>query len=224
MPGLFKFGRGTKSALRYDLLPQGETARNRTKVSRTRSSRRVGRILFFIPVFVVLAIIAFAFATSLTVQTGTLVVMAKSSGPQSVALHPAVSVGSTTQIAPFNISLPQSQYTVVLGPHAWYKAPPPRTLLLSLGKTEYAVGVYTPATRGIAVSQNGFNSSTVTALHGVTPVVWVNVGSSPVSIEISGVGRLLLNPAQNFTAIFSSVGTFGYDVPGSGFSGSVQSL
>jgi hypothetical protein len=194
-------------------------------MSRAKSSRRTGRIIFFIPIVVVLAIVLLAFVSFLTVQSGTLEVMAQSSGrySPSVSLHPYVSIGSTTQVAPFNLSLAQSQYTVVFGPLSWYKTPAPKTLVLSLGKTEFAVGVYSPIMRGIAVSQNGFNSSSVTALHGVTPIVWINVGTLPVSIEVSNGGRVLLNPSQNYTAIFSSTGTFSFDIPNSGFSGTVQS-
>ena len=193
---------------------------------RTNRSRRVGRLLFFIPVIVVLAIVFLAFVSYLTVQTGTLVIRAQSSGrySTSIALHPQVSIGSTTKVAPFNLTLPQSQYTVIFGPLAWYTTPAPRTMVLPLGKTAYAVGVYSPITRGIAVSQNGFNSSTVTALHGVTPVVWINAGTVPVTIEVSNVGSMILNPSENFTAIFSSSGAFSFDIPGSGLSGTVQSL
>jgi len=78
--------------------------------------------------------------------------------------------------------------------------------------------------KGIAMSQNGFNSSSVTALHGVTPVVWINVGTLPVSIEVSSGGRVLLNPSQNYTMVFSSSGTFSFDIPNSGFSGTVLSM
>lgn len=186
----------------------------------------MGKLIFFIPVVIVLAIVAFAFVSFLTVQTGTLIVRAESSGrySPSVILHPEVSVGSTTQVAPFNLTLPQDQYTVVFGSLTWYETPPPRTLELSLGKTEFAVGVYSPIMKGISVTQNGFNTTNITALHGVTPVVWINVGGLPVSIEVSGGGRVLVNPSRNYTVVFSSTGTFTFSIPNTEFNGTVRSL
>jgi hypothetical protein len=186
----------------------------------------MGRLLFFIPVIAVLVLVAFALVSVLFSASGTLVVEAMSSGrySPSVQLHVVVSVGSSTGTTPFNFTLPQAEYTVVYGPINWYVTPPSRSLFVPNGKTTYANALYVPITRAITVTNGGFNSTFVTAMHGVTPVVWMNRGDAVVVVEVDTMGRIPLNPSQNYTTVFPYSGTFNFDILGTNFAGAVRSL
>jgi hypothetical protein len=94
---------------------------------------------------------------------------------------------------------------------------------LSGGKTEYAVAVYSPIVRKVSISTTGFNATTITVLHGITPVVWMNTGSTVVVLEISNLGRTSIGPSQNYTTIFPSSGTFSFDIFNTNFTGAVYS-
>lgn len=194
-------------------------------MSRKNAPSRTGRIVFFIPVLIMLVIVAFGIISFISTQSGTLVVEAMSSGRYSptIQLHPSVSVSNKTMQSPFNLTLPHGQYTVVFGPLSWYLTPAARTVVVSGGKTQFAVAVYAPVVRVISISSAGFNSTAVTAEHGLTPVVWVNVGVELYTLNIQGLARVSLNPGENYTAIFSSQGTFGYSVLNSGYNGTVRS-
>lgn len=196
-----------------------------TAVNRPKRTRRLGRLAFFIPTIVILILVVVAFVTVLSVQSGTLVVYAESSGryAPSVALRPTVTVGSVTRISPFNLTLSQGEYTVTYGPLEWYATPSARSIFVSNGRTQFAAGVYSPIIRTIAITQSGFNMTAVTAMHGVTPVVWLNEGGSSVVLEIHSLRYVTLNPSQNFTFVFPSGGTFSFDVPNTSFNGTVVS-
>jgi hypothetical protein len=74
--------------------------------------------------------------------------------------------------------------------------------------TSYAVGVYDPISRVIQVTNSGFNATTVTALHGITPVNWTNPSNVAVTLEGSPAGTQVLLPGQTYSYIFPSAGTF----------------
>jgi energy-converting hydrogenase Eha subunit F len=194
-------------------------------LSRKKASKRFGRIVFFIPTLVVLAVAAFGIISFISIQTGTIVVEATSSGryAASIQLHPYVSVGGKTEQSPFNLTLPQGQYTVEFGQLTWYLTPAARSVAVSGGKTQYAVAVYDPVVRVISMSSAGFNSTSVTAEHGLTPVIWVNISAEVFTLNIQGLARVSLNPGENYTAIFSSQGTFSYSIPSTSYSGTVHS-
>jgi hypothetical protein len=195
-------------------------------LSKKKPSRRFGRLIFFVPTLLVIAIVAFGIANFISVQNSTLIVEASSSGQYSpsLQLHPQVTVGSTTKVSPFNITLPQGTYTVVFGEVTWYVTPTPRTVVLSGGKTEFADAVYDPVVREIAITSSGFNATSLTALHGVTPVVWVNLSEDVVVLNIKNLDSVSLSPGQNFTRIFSTTGTFDFSLLNTGFSGTIESL
>lgn len=189
-------------------------------------SRRFGRIVFFVPIAVVLALVVIGLLSVTSITTGTLVVETISSDrySPSIQLHASVSVGSTGRTSPFNLTLSQGSYTVVYGALPWYVTPVPRSLFLPNGRTEYAIGTYTPILRGIAITPNGLNSTDITAEHGVTPVVWINERSTVSVLVISDIGRIPLNPSQNYTMVFSSQGSFFFDIFNTGLNGTIHSL
>ena len=190
-----------------------------------RRQKSLGKLAFFVPVVVIALVVVVGIIYSATTQTGTLIVVAYSSGRYSpqVALHPKVEVGAQTSTAPFNLTLPDGTYSVTYEPISWYTTPNSRTVTIVGGRTAYAVGVYSPVVRVISIGSNGFNSTSVTALHGVTPVVWVNDNSTFAVVDISSVGRIILEPSQNYTMIFPSAGAYLYEILNTGFSGTVTS-
>jgi hypothetical protein len=223
--GLFKFGPPNANPtvdVYYLTSGQRET---QDAMSRTKGSKPLGKFLFFIPVAAVLVLVILAIVSLISTQTGTLVVRAESSNRYSptVQLYPSVAVGANDERSPFNFSLSQGTYTVVYGPLSWYVTPPSRSIVLSGGRTEFAVAVYSPVIRSIAVTQNGFNSTSITAMHGVTPVVWINERNSTVVLEISGV-RATIAPSENYTRVFPSAGRETFDILNSESSGTVDSL
>ena len=193
---------------------------------KSKGSKIFGRTVFFIPIIISLLLVIIGLASFTPAQPGTLVVETFSSGRYSppVQLRVPVTVGTITKTSPFNLSLSQADYNVTFGSIVWNTTPPPRSILISGGKTEFAVGTYDPVLMIVSVTQNGFNSTRVTALHGVTPVVWVNEGSSPVTLEITHIATLILNPSQNYTKIFPIQGVYNFDLRNSGINGTINSI
>jgi hypothetical protein len=194
-------------------------------MSRSKGSPRFGRIIFLIPVVVIVALVFFAIFDTGATQPGTLDVVAESSGrySPSVQLHVSVAVGSTVETSPFNFSLSQGQYLVTYGPAEWYVTPPSRLVSVLSGRMQYAIGTYEPLIRAISINQTGFNATSITALHGVTPVVWINQGASRVILEIDSIGNIPLNPSQNYTTVLPSQGTYSFDIFNTRFGGTVTS-
>lgn len=195
-------------------------------MKRNRNPGRNGKLLFFAPIVLVVGLVILGFYSAYSSRAGTLVVDAISSGrySPSIPLHATATVGTTTQATPFNVTLNQGEYMVDYGAVAWYAAPSSRAIFVPAGKSLFAIGVYNPILRVIAASSQGFNSTSVSALHGVTPVVWVNLGGSYVVLEIDGVGRVTLQPSQNYTRVFQNPGTFYFDIFDTSFVGSVRSI
>jgi hypothetical protein len=173
-----------------------------------------------------MVLVLFALIFYVSTENGTLVVEAMSSSrySTSVPMQVPVTVGSVHGTTPFNLSLAQGQYTVVYGAVSWFRTPPPRTLQLTGGKTTYALAEYLPVIRAMSISNNGFNSTSVSAYHGVTPVVWLNQGATVAVLQIDTVGNVIVNPSQNYTHVFDSKGTFGFDIFNTGFNGVVKSV
>ena len=168
--------------------------------------------MFFIPILIVLFLIALALLSGATGTTGVLVVHAQSSASSSTQLRVSAKVNGETLTTPFNLTLNQGSYVVDFNPLTWYTAPIPETILLSAGKTAYAVGVYTPVERTIAISSNGFNQTSVTALHGVTPLVWMNEAGFPLVLDVQGLQAVPLQAGQNYTHVFQSAGKFSFSI------------
>lgn len=199
--------------------PPGSAAVKRRKVSST-----VGRILFAIPVVVIVALVILGLASTLSAHNGTLTVEAVSSGRFSppIQLKVQATVGARTEVTPFNLSLPQGEYSVAFGNESWYIAPANRSVSLLGGKTAYVIGTYEPIVRAISVTASGFNTTELTAEHGVTPVVWINQGDTVEVLEVSGVGRVPLSPSQNYTKVFDTQGTVTFAILNTGYSGTIR--
>ena len=117
--------------------------------------------------------------------------------------------------------MPQGSYAVVFPQVKWYVAAANETVYLPGGKTAYAIGTYVATKDVIGVSEGGFNQSKVAALHGVTPVEWVNAGAGYVTIEVTGIGNIVLGPGGSYTTTFPSPGQYSYAIYNTSIAGRV---
>lgn len=104
---------------------------------------------------------------------------------------------------------------MTFNPIPWYNTPAPDTVSVIGHVTAYAIGSYPVAVRVIEITAAGFNSSAISALHDVTPVVWINKLGTSVSIGVEPYGTENLQPGQNFTAIYQKTGTYDYGLSSS---------
>ena len=184
-------------------------------MSGRKRRRRIGTLLFLLPVLLLVALIAYqVFATS-TFQTGTLIVEAQSSTKyySATALSVRVTVGSQAGSTPLTLALTQGVYNVTFSEQKWYITPPEKSVSVSAGKSAYAIGIYNPIVEFVSVSQGQFNTTQLSTKHGVTPVVWVNHSSVYETIDSQVTGRVIIPPLQNFTFVFQTAGTFLFSLP-----------
>ncbi len=208
------------------LISRNVGADRRRVLKRSRRSGKFGAFLFFAPMVVLLLIVVIGFISYESSVTGTLVVEAVSSGRYSpaVSLHATATVGTITYLTPFNLTLSSGVHTILFGSLNWYLAPHSKSVTVLGGKTAYAVGTYLPVVRVVTFTQAGFNSTSITALHGVTPVVWINKGASGMTLVVAQNTRVYLLPSQNYTTVFQSPGTYSFSLYGTGFGGVVSSV
>lgn len=160
--------------------------------------------------------VAYAVISGTGPPNGTLIVEAQSSSPYYTAprgLNVTVEVGSQQGTTPLTLTLSQGTYTINFPPMKWYVPPPARSLNVTKGKTSYAVGTYRPILDVVSVNQSMFNSSRITALHEVTPIVFVNPTSTDVVIYSSLTGTRVISTMQNFTYLFQRSGTYTFTLP-----------
>jgi hypothetical protein len=181
---------------------------------RNKRRDRIGKLLFLLPVIFVVAVVIFAIFSYVTTQTGTLEIMAQSSARffPEIQLNAQVQVSNQAGTTPFQVTLPQGTYYVTFGPLSWYSTPPPKTVSIPGGLTVYAVGVYNPIMRVIEIDRAGFNSSQITALHGVTPVIWKNFNGTDVVLQGDAFGQAIISAGHNFTYIYTSPGSFSFQL------------
>jgi hypothetical protein len=161
-----------------------------------------------LPVLVVAGVVLISVFTTQT--KGTIVVEANVSGSGHQSLHVSASVGNQRGTTPFNVTVSQGVYKVTFSSVPWYRTPAPREVTLPGGGTMFAVGTYRPRSVVVAMTSSGFNSTRVTALHGVTPVVWVNLSGATVSLTGKGGVGIPIPNGGNFTIVFPNPGTYPY--------------
>ncbi len=170
--------------------------------------RRFGRLVFFLPAILLLAVIAYAFLTSGIGGNGTLVVQAQSSyGSVTRYIAATATVNGVSGKTPFDLALTPSMYTVTFGQLEGYTTPQPRTTPVLGGKTTFAVGVYIPIPEITGVAAGGFNMTQARGLHGITPFVWINQATEAIQLKSSAFNTVV-PPGQNFTYIFSATGHY----------------
>jgi hypothetical protein len=179
-------------------------------LKRARKRNRFGTFVFFIPVLAIVALVAFAVLDTLFLSHGTIVVSAVSSGKYSSPkpLTVTATVGSSSETTPFNLSLGEGTYTVVFSSLRWYSTPPSENVAVLPGKISFALGTYEPTVSYVGISGTVFNVTSVTAKHGVTPVVWVNVGSQDAVLESSSFANREIPPGQSYAMVFQDPGDY----------------
>jgi hypothetical protein len=176
-----------------------------------------GVLVFFIPIVLIVSVVAYAIITGTASPTGTLVAEAQSSSRYyfPIGLNVSVAVGTRSGVTPLTLFLAAGTYRVTFSSLAWYSTPSPRDVSVSSSRTSYAVGVYDPLVEAVSIGQNQFNNTRLSAMHGVTPVVFVNHMSSPVVLESDLTGNISIRPSQNFTYVFQNRGSFDFTLSGS---------
>jgi hypothetical protein len=176
--------------------------------TRKRYNSTLGKVFFIIPVLIIGTLVVYAYVQ--LSSPGTLIVTAENSN--GTQLNVAATVNGESGETPWTLSLTQGNYIVNFTTPQWYYPSAVRDVGVSPGRTVYAVGLYEPIGRVIQVTQSGFNATTVTALHGVTPVNWTNPSKSLVTFEGSPFVRVPLEPGQTYSYIFPAAGTYRYTI------------
>jgi hypothetical protein len=176
-------------------------------MKRTRRSR-LSTLIFLLPILVVVAVAAYQVLSYSSTQDGVLKVYAIDTRNDNITGVSASINGMSVQL-PYAGVLAQGDYTVTYSSVKWFITPSPKHVTVLGGRTAYAIGVYTPKPVNVAITQAGFNVSSVTVLHIITPLVITNTQSDyAVLTGLPGRGNVVLAPGQSFTASFNETGTF----------------
>ena len=184
-------------------------------MARSKRNRRIGTLLFLIPIILVVAVIAYAVIGTSTFRNGTLTVEGQTSSTyyQSIPLNVSVNVAGAKGVTPFTISLPPGTYVVTYSSAHWFTSPPQRIVNVTGGTHSYAVGTYSPILVHVSINQDKFNATSIEAMHGVTPVVWNNLSTNYEVITSTLTGRIVIPPLANYTYIFQHAGTYYFSFP-----------
>lgn len=172
----------------------------------------LGNLLFVLPFALILGLLIYGYLH--TASPGKVDIQAVSenkylpAGQTSSPLSVQVTVNGLMETTPYIGSLPTGTYTVSYATIPWYQTPAPKNVSVGNGLTVDATGTYTVIPVFIQVNGSGFNTTSVSAEHGVTPVIWMNPTSSDILIGVAPYGKELLGPGQNFTTIFQSPGAY----------------
>lgn len=189
------------------------------KKGRSRYDSRIGKLFFILPALIIIIIVVYAYVQ--LNSPGTLIITAEtcpksygSTTASSTCIPLAVSatVNGKTQTTPWTQSLSQGNYEVTFSTQQWYYPPSVRDVTVTPGTTAYAVWVYSPIGRVVDVSPSGFNMTSVTALHGVTPVNWTNPTGSVVTFTGNPFGDVSLEPGQTLAYTFPSPGVYNFTI------------
>lgn len=168
-------------------------------------------LLFFIPIIVVGALVVVAFVSSFSGSgNGSLQVEATASLYPSGSVNLAVQAGvnGTVVTTPSTLSLRPGHYVVTFADVQGFWAPTSKHIPVQSGKTVFAVEDYTPIKEVVDFSSTSFNSTHLTAVHGVTPVIWRNVSSQVVTLQSKFFGTIPVQPGGNTSYVFQTTGTY----------------
>lgn len=176
------------------------------KKRKSRYDPRVGKLLFILPAAIIIVLGVYAYVQ--LNAPGTLVVQAESKSGSP--LNVVATVNGKSGTTPWSLSLAQGNYQVTFASLNWYYPTQPHDVALEPGTTAYAVAVYDPIGRVVQVTPSGFNTTTVTALHGVTQVNFTNPSSSAVTFKGAPFGNVPLSPGQTLSYTYPGAGTYEY--------------
>ena len=184
-----------------------------------RRPHRFSRLLFALPLLLLIAVIAYGYFTS--IQPGTLVISARDANSLE-DLSVQVIVNGRLISTPSTLSLPQAIYTVTFADVQWYQTPGQRTVSLLAGRTAYALGEYKPATAVVQITTSGFDVTSLSAKGGITPVTWINRSGATVQLDGDLFNRAFIMPNQNFTYIYATAGRFAFWIDSTDVRGTVS--
>ncbi len=162
---------------------------------KSRYDSRLGKLLFLVPAIIIIVLVVYAFVQLNT--PGTLRVRAEDE--DQAPLKVPFTVNGNSLNTPANLSLAQGSYVVSFDTIPWYYPPTARNVVVAPGQVSYAVGSYIPETKFVQVTASGFNVTTVSALHGVTPITWINPSSSMVTFSGGPLQQISIQPGQTYT-------------------------
>ena len=182
-----------------------------------RKNNRFGTLLFIVPIVLVAALVAYAIVDTTSFGNGTLIIRAQTSTKYYSALYLNVTVTAAGKsgTTPLTLSLPQGTYTVTFPSQQWFTPPPSRTVNLTSRGDSFVVGVYNPIPVSVSVNQDKFNTTKITVLHRVTPLIWVNPTQNYAVISSDLTGRIIIPPLQNATYVFQNPGSYVFTIVGS---------
>jgi hypothetical protein len=185
---------------------------------KSRYDSRLGKLFFVLPILLIVSVVVYAYVE--LNAPGTLVVQALDA--HGAQLKVSVTVGSQTGNTPLRLSLSQGTYSVTYGSTQWYRTPLPKQAIISPGITSYANAIYSPVIRVIQLGPSGFNTTVVTALHAVTPVIWLNPSTSSIVINGGQFSHIVVEPGQNFTYTFPAAGNYQFFIYSTNMNMTVQ--
>ena len=191
---------------------------------RTTSGRRnlFGKLAFFVPLIIIVSIVLYAFFQ--VTSPGSLEVDAlvhdkylhtsSQGSPVQVSIQVSYATGGSSKsgTTPVTLSLPPGTYTVAYATVNGYFRPTDRSVSVDSGIKSYAVGVYEAIPIFISITSVGFNSTAVSALNSVTPVIWINNSGSPLTLQLGSSGEYYLYPGQNHTQLFQATGSTHFSI------------
>ena len=178
--------------------------------------RRIGTLLFLVPILLLFAFVAYAIIEGEIAYDGTLAIRAQTSSRYYPAEYLNVSAGISGEsgITPFSLTLAPGTYTVSFSGARGFFTPADRSVAVIAGLTSYAVGVYNPIPVLVSIGQDKFNTTSATVLDRVTPLIWINPTSQSEVVTSGLTGQILIPPMQNSTYVFPSPGTFSFSLVG----------
>jgi len=184
--------------------------------SKKRKTSRLRVLFFFIPIIVLGGVVAYGFINyALGPTTGTLHAEMRlaqyGDGTKIVAGN--LQVDGKSVASPVDITIRQGSHVVAFPLVNGYWTPQSDSVDVLAGRRASAIGVYYPVKVVIAVSGLNFNVTRVNAIHGVTPVVWLNTSGQIVTIEGDSWTTASIFPGGNFTYVYRAAGTFAFGFP-----------
>ena len=173
------------------------------KRTKGRYDPRIGRLLFFVPAVLIIVLVLYAYVQ--LNAPGTLIMQAEDANGNQLNVH--ATVNGNTYTTPQTIKLGQGSYTVDFSTIAWYYPPTSRSIAVTPNQIVYAVALYTPEVKFVQAIPTGFNVTSITVLHGVTPVTWVNPSTSLVTFSGGPFQQVRLEPGQSYTYTFPTAET-----------------
>ncbi|HXW37862.1 MAG TPA: hypothetical protein VEJ36_08190 [Nitrososphaerales archaeon] len=176
-----------------------------------KKESRYSWLLFFVPLLILsLAVAVPLISDSLGGNQGRLDVVATAYPyhESPISLIVQAEVNGTIVTTPDVLHLVAGYYAVEFPVQDGYTSPATKTAVVPAGVTATVVGSYYPIKKVIGFTEGYTNATRVSAIHGVTPVSWLNLSSQAVTLQSDFFGQLPIQPGENATMVFSQPGSY----------------